>query len=443
MSSVTEIRKAHRAVGALAVSIVVIAAVTIGLRATYGYFSNEMIVSGDFPRASQALRKGSDVKYLGVTVGKVHSIKLLPDHHVRIALSLSKGTKVPSNVKAVVTPNTFFGDKFVDLTVQGGRHGAPWLHDGSTLQETSPGDEVEQLIGDADQLLGGINTRDLTSLMTELTRFAQGEGAKIAENFEVGVKAASSFSDTINAQLTALDSLARFQAAIRGIGPDVNAIASDLNIALPVFNQARADFYKMLDTLRPFADNLASLIAVNRPSLDRIFVDGENVARVILAQHDEIGQVIYGTSRYLLKFGSGASADTLPDGSKFAYFKVVTPFPEIADMICGVIAPPQPNAPPGFTQFQQSLVQSLNGASHGRIDCSKYANPGGVQPSGSPAPAPSADAATPSPAPAPAPAPQSTPPPSYGDQVYGALGTPDHSTPSSLGSFLNTLVGGR
>ncbi len=425
----SNLRKAYRAVAALAVAVVVIAAVTIGLRATYGYFSNDIKVSGVFPRASQALKKGSDVKYLGVSVGKVRRIQLLPNHNVRISLTLSRNAKIPSNVKAVISPNTFFGDKFVDLVVQNGRRTAPWLTNGSTLASTSSGEEVEQLISEADNLIGGINSDDLTSLITELTRFSRGEGTKIAENLDVGVKAASSFAATIDAQVNALDALARFQSSIKNLGPDINSISGDLNTALPTFNAARHAFYQALDTLKPFADNLASLIAVNRPSLDRILVDGEDVARVILAQHDNIGQTVYGLYRYALKFGTGGSADTLPDGTKFAYFKQIADFRDIATLVCGLVGPAQPAFPPELTALQQQLVGLLSTVSSGRIDCSAYTNPRPTIPAGQQA------ATAPTTAGAPA-------APSITEKIYGALATPDQSKPGSLATFLSQLLGG-
>lgn len=423
----SDLRKAYRAIGALSVTVVLIAGITILMRATYGYFNNDLKVTGTFPRASQALKKGSDVKYLGVSVGKVKSISLQDDHRVKITLDLSKSSKIPSDVMAIIEPNTFFGDKFVDLKPQGSQHG-PWLKNGSTLQRTSSGEEVEQLIGDADTLFAGINTKDLTTLMTELTEFSQGEGERIAQNFDVGVKAASSFSDTLDAQLNALDALARFQASIKNIGPAVNGISADLNVALPTFNAARADFYRMLDTLRPFADNLASLISVNRPSLDRILNNGDNIARMTLVERQHIGETVYGLSRYLYKFGAGGSADTLPDGSKFAYFKQIVDFTDITKLLCGVLGPSQAAPPPAglgpqFGVFQTALIGLVNTASGGKINCTAANNPSSMQTAAQSAPS-------------------SAPGQNITDQVYGSMATPDTSQPTSLQSLVTGLLRG-
>jgi len=418
----SDLRKAYRAIAALSVTVLVLAGVTVGLRATYGYFSDDMKVTGTFPVASQALKKGSDVKYLGVSIGKVKSIKLLiHDHHeVEITLAISKSAEVPSNVEAVIQPNTFFGDKYVGLEVApDGRRTAPWLHSGSKLLSTSSGREVEQLIDTTDSLFKKVNTDDLMSLVGSLTDASKDEGDKVAQNIEVGVKAATSFNDTLDAQLQALDALARFQSAIAGLGPSLNAISNDLNVALPTFNAARADFERALELLRPFADNLASLISVNRPSLDRILISGDNIARVLLRNAQHIGETVFGLSRYLYKFGSGASADTMPDGSKFAYFKQILDFSDIATLLCGIIGPPQP----GLAPLQTQLLGLLTAVSGGKLDCSKYNTPTTAAPAAQASlSGGSAQRLT--------------------DQVYGALGQPDQSQPTSLQGIVNQLLAG-
>ena len=415
----SDLRKAYRAIAALSVTVLVIAGVTVGLRATYGYFSDDMKVTGTFPRASQALKKGSDVKYLGVSIGKVKRIHLRDDHKVDITLAISKSAKVPSNVEASIQPNTFFGDKFVSLDVQG-RESGPWLKNGSKLEHTSSGEEVEQLIGQANTLLGGINTTDLTTLVQELTQFSKGEGSKVAENIQIGVQAANSFNDTLDAQLKALDSLTAFQASIAGLGPSLNAISNDLNVALPTFNTARADFTRALALLRPFADNLASLISVNRPDLDRIFNDGDNIARVVISQQKEIGQTIFGLSRYVYKFGSGASADTEPDGSKFAYFKQILDANDITTLLCGVIGPPEP----GLSTLQAQLIPLLAAVSGGKIDCTKYTSPASTTPAAAQVSQANGSGQN------------------LTNQVYGSLGQPDQSQPTTLQGIVNQLLAG-
>lgn len=351
-----DLNKAYRVLVALVITVVVAASSTIAVRASYGAFSNDFRVSGMFTRAGQSLKPGSDVKYRGVTVGKVRSIKLV-DREALITLSLHHGTKVPATARATVRPKTLFGEKYVELAYQRGA-GAPYLHKGSKLESTGTGDEVEQLVAGVDHLLRGVNTTQLAGLMTELTQAAQGEGEKVAGLIDRGMKAADVLQTTLDDQITALDSLQRFVSEYRDIAPDINGIGANLNQMLPVFNAARADFERLLTTLRPFSDDVADLLETNEPNIDQILDHGGNIVRVIVAHKKDLSDVVYGLSRYVFKFAKGASKETLPDGSKFAYFKVFIDLTDIRQLICSVITTPAPSQLPQLGQLQAALTQA-------------------------------------------------------------------------------------
>lgn len=418
----SDLRKAYRAVSATVAVVVVVAVAVIGVRASYGYFNDDMVVSGVFPRASQALRKGSDVKYLGVSVGKVKSIE--PDGlRVRIQLALHHGAKVPEGVRAVIEPNTFFGDKFVDLQPDGSR-GAPWLGDGDKLAHTSSGYEVEQVIGSADRLVAGINGHDLQTLISELTQFSKGEGTKISHNIRIGVQAASVFDRTLEAQLNALDALQRFTHAIRDDGPLLNGISNDLNVALPVFNDARAKFETALRTLKPFADLLASFLSVNRPDFDRILVDGEDLLRVVLAQRKDISDTIYGLSRYFYKFSVASGPDRLPDGTRMAFFKAFIDLSQITQMLC-----PALSSNPAVAQLVKQASSLAGGAP--LIDCTSTAPPGTNVPGAGATASPSTNAAAPA-----------LPNQPLGQTVNGVMAQPNPGQRLGLGAVLARALGG-
>ena len=71
-------------------------------------------ITADFPRAV-SLYKGSDVKILGVTVGKVDDVTPMGTK-VRVKLSYDSKYKLPNDVKAAVISPSIVGDRFVQLT---------------------------------------------------------------------------------------------------------------------------------------------------------------------------------------------------------------------------------------------------------------------------------------------------------------------------------------
>ena len=95
------------------------------------------------------------------------------------------------------------------------------------------------------------------------------------------MRLANLFADTIDAQTHALDSFARFQDAIRTIGPDLNAISANSNLALPEFNQARGDYTRLLANPQAVRRQPGRHAPRYRPDIDAILTQGDNVVRVL------------------------------------------------------------------------------------------------------------------------------------------------------------------
>lgn len=378
MSRASTVSKGHRSVAAIAVACLVIAGITVGVRASYGAFDDTVEVSGTFPRAGQSLNKGSDVLYRGVPVGEVRSIEL-EGLDVRITLALERDAEVPADVQAVVAPKTLFGEKSVEL--RGGTTGGATLEPGDELADTRAGTEVEELIAAADPVLRGIDTTELASLMTELTQVLQNQGKRINRAFEPTVAAAGLFEETLDAQLRLLDSSAAFAEQIRGIGPGLNATADNLNVLLPTLNQARGDFVRFLRTLRPLADNISEVLVTVRPEIDRLLEGGVNVSRLLIAREDELADTVNGLAVYLQTLSEGISRETFEDGTHAAFFKVFIVLDDLNAMLCALVNPGF-DLPPELLDVLGQLSQGLLTGT-GLVDCDAP-NPQGQPPEAGP-----------------------------------------------------------
>jgi len=78
---------------------------------------------------------------------------------------------------------------------------------------------------------------------------------------------------------------------------------------------------------------------------------------VLLAHQSDIAQLIHGTYTYLAKLGEAASAQTLPDGSRFAYFRTFIDFSDVNDLVCDLVAPAAPDLA-ALAPLQQALDSS-------------------------------------------------------------------------------------
>ena len=399
----------------LAIAATFFAVVYVGVTFAYGGYDDNYELVGDVPRAGQGLANGSDVTYRGVDVGEVRSIELV-DRQARVTLAMEPGFEVPVEARFVVRPKTIFGEKFVDLTFPEGSDG-PYLDDGDTVEYAESATEVEDFFEGSDDLFEAIDENELAELVISLNEAARGGGAEVAQAFESSADAADLGADTIDQQLRALDSFATFQDAIRSIGPDLNEISANNEIALGQFNANRPAFERVLASLRPFAEDLAALLAGTRPDIDTYLERGDSVVRLLTANEDHLTEVIEGLGQYVQAFGGGLSQERLPDGSGFAYFKNFIYVGDIEAFLCSELA----NAPDEFGALRDAILSLQT-----EIDCSDYY-----------AAAPAAGPSAPEIATA---AQQAAAARRLVEQIYGLLGSPQGATDQDLSTLLNGLL---
>ncbi len=424
-------RLARCAVALLAVVAVTGGAVTL-VRLANGDFAGDYPVTGFFARASEGLHPGSEVAYRGVSVGRVSTISLAGTR-ARIVLLIDPTFHVPQDATATIEPVNVFGADQVTLTAPAGSASGPYLAPGGTLRHAVAADELGDLLGAATPLLHNLDSGDLSTVVEELAAASQGEGPHIATAIEAGARLASLLDDSLQSQLAALDSFARFTTALAPDGSVLNGLSAQENAALPAFNASVADYQRLIDTLIPFSDRVATLLADYHPDIATLLTQGDDVARVLLAQQANIGQVVHGAYEYALKFGQGGSQAQLPDGSRYAYFNTFILFGDINSMICSLLTPDTPGL-----SYLEPLQQAVAGPGSA-FNCS--AQLAAFDAAQTTPAAPASKAATPATAPVPT-APASSAGQAAANQAYGILGQPDHSVTTTVGGYLNQILGG-
>jgi virulence factor Mce-like protein len=356
------VRRGERAVAALAVVVAMLATVVIAVRASYGAFKGGYTVTGTFDRAAYGFGPSTEIDYLGIDVGHVTHVRLLADHRVQASMKIRSGFAVPVGTKAEVHNRSLFGDPFIELVFPSAPAGR-FLAKGDTMPATSVDADTSALIRTATPLLDSINGQDLASLITTLDQATQGEGDKNAQSLHDGAQLAALYSDTIQAQLRALDSFSAFQAAITPDASDLNTLAAQGNRALPKLNAAEPDFQAAFDTVNAFSSKLAEVIAAERPNIDALLLGGDNVVRLLAMREPQIEQVVSGAADYLQKFALGAGTEVLPNGTKFVFFKNFVAFNDVKKLICGLISPPNGGGP--LPSQLQTIVSALSGVGLG------------------------------------------------------------------------------
>lgn len=414
-------RRAVRLVTVVMAGVVAVAAVVTIVKAANGAFSGAYALSGLFSSSGEGLNPGAEVTYLGVQVGRVSSISL-SHGRARVTMAINRGFEVPEDASATLLPINVFGADNIAFNFPAGQH-APYLAPGSAVTDTAVSPDIEDLFSAADPLLNQIDVSDLSTIVSNLAQASAGEGPTIAASIDEGVKLANFLDNTLPEQLTALDSLAGFTAALAPTATSFNAIAAASNVALPAFNSQAAAYQKLLQSLSAFGQNFATFLAAYHPDISTLLASGDNVARVILTQQSEIGQVVAGLAVYLTKFANATDpAEILPDGSHFGYFHTFIMLGDIQSMVCALLAPAQPGL-----SFLAPLQQALSGAGT-PLNCSSqiaaFDAAQGASPSAGSSPDSAGQAAG-----------------SLSTQTYEGLAQPQSPTSSGLGGYIEQLLG--
>ena len=399
-------------------AVVAIAGVTAIVKASNGAFSGQYALSGTFSTSGEGLHAGSAVTYRGVQVGRVTQITL-DQGRAKVTMAIDQSFKVPADATATIKPINVFGADDVMFDFPAADTARP-MASGGTIGHTAVSPELGDLFAAADPLLAQIDAPDLSTIVSNLAQASEGQGPTIAASISEGVKLADLLDRTLPAQLAALDSFNSFTAALAPTAQSFNAIALASNEGLPAFNANAASYKKLLATLTPFAANLARFLATYHPDFQTLLSAGDNVARVILARQQDIGQMISGLGIYLTKFANAYDPkEVLPDGSHFGYFHTFIMFSDINDLICSLIAPAQPGL-----SFLAPLQQALSGAGT-PLNCSSQIAAFDAAQQGPGGASTTQQAAS-----------------NLSTQVYQGLGAPQTQTQSGLGGLIQALIGG-
>ncbi|CCK61629.1 virulence factor Mce family protein [Mycobacterium canetti] len=271
------------------ITLSVMAIFYLRLPATFGIGTYG--VSADFV-AGGGLYKNANVTYRGVAVGRVESVGLNPNG-VTAHMRLNSGTAIPSNVTATVRSVSAIGEQYIDL-VPPENPSSTKLRNGFRIQRqnTRIGQDVADLLRQAETLLGSLGDTRLRELLHEAFIATNGAGPELARLIE----SARLLVDEANAnypQVSQLiDQVGPFlQAQIRA-GGDIKSLAD----GLARFTwQLRAADPRLRDTLADAPDAIDeanTAFSGIRPSFPALAASLANLGRVGVIYHKSIEQLL-------------------------------------------------------------------------------------------------------------------------------------------------------
>ena len=283
------------------IAVIAVVALLAAILAVFWPGSDQKTVTADFPR-SVSLYEGSDVKILGVAVGKVDSV-VPSGTKVRVTLHYDAQYKVPAKAKAVIISPSIVGDRFVQLTpaYTSGQE----MPDNAKLgvDRTATPLELDEIFGslnDLNKALGpdGANRADaggtgpLTRLLDSTARNLGGQGVefnKTLKNFGALTKTLSDNKDELFGSLAKVENftntLAKNDNTVRRFN---DSLASGANLLAG----ERQELAAVLKNLSVAMVQVRSFVKENRVSLTRNISGLNRISKTLVKRRAALDETL-------------------------------------------------------------------------------------------------------------------------------------------------------
>lgn len=173
----------HKVIG-----VVFLALIAAGIWFTYAIFTKKFAdyeeVTLRSSKIGLQMPERADVKVRGAIVGEVLGFDV-EEERVDITLGIypDEIDAIPENVQGAIYPKTLFGEKYVELEIQGEPQGQ--LERNDVIEQTEVSTEVEQVLSDLYPLLRTVQPAELNYTLNAMATALEGRGERIGENLEI------------------------------------------------------------------------------------------------------------------------------------------------------------------------------------------------------------------------------------------------------------------
>ncbi len=303
---------------------------------------NKRYITVDFQQTN-SVYKGSDVKVLGVPVGKVD--KLTPRGNVvRVRISYDSKYRLPADVRAVVVSPSIVGDRFVQL--------APAYDGGVALKNNAfipvsrtavpvELDKIFQSLDDLSVALGpkGANKEGaLSKLIDGTAKQLDGQGAQLNTTIHNFGKLSTTLSNNKEELFGSLREVNDFVTLLKTNDATVRTFNDSTAKVSTVLAGERKDLGETFKALSLALVDVNTLVKENRGQLKGNISNIASLAKVLAKHQKDLEQITIGAPTALtnvaLAYNSGTGTlDTRADVPEVIQGSVTSP----AGLICNLL----------------------------------------------------------------------------------------------------------
>ncbi|MDF0530306.1 MCE family protein [Tsukamurella sp. 8F] len=216
--------------------------------------------TGDFKDVS-GLKKGDDVRMLGVQVGKINSIDVVQssDHretYAQLKFTVSRNHPMPVGTKLAIRYQNLTGTRYVDLQLPKDSANADHIKGGTTfsMDQTTPSFDITGVFNGLKPVLATLAPDDINHLVQSVLAVIQGNGQGIAPVLQSVDKIVGVSNDKQKVLTALISNLGDISKKIDGNSPGLVKVLQDLD----VFGRALASNN---DSIREWSDQTSGVIS--------------------------------------------------------------------------------------------------------------------------------------------------------------------------------------
>lgn len=254
-------------------------------------------LTAHFPR-TVSIYEGSDVRVLGVPVGKVVSVTP-SGTDVVVEMEYDPEVRVPTDARAVIVAPSIVGDRFIQLTPVF-TEGMRAMADDATLDvdRTSVPLELDQIYSSIDDLtvaLGpqGANEEGaLTDLLETTAQNFAGQGAQLNQTIRDFGELSSTLDDNKDELFGSARQLEQFIGTLADNDSTVRRFNKSLASVSTMLAGEREELSASLQNLSTALGEVSTFVSDNREVLGRDIAGLNRVAKVLVKQRDALDEVL-------------------------------------------------------------------------------------------------------------------------------------------------------
>jgi phospholipid/cholesterol/gamma-HCH transport system substrate-binding protein len=238
------------------------------------------------------LQKSGGVQVADVRVGRISSISLTPDFRAKVSMAITGSIHIPKNSEALVRTTSLLGEKFIELRPLGPPTAPPYLTNGDRVLRTAAAPELEFVADSAIELLGAVNSSDVSTIVQTGAEAFGGRGPELNRLISDLSTISGTLASRTQQLSSIIDNLDRGSQTLAGGAEDLKTLLTNLATTSKILVDNRQ---KAVDAIH----QLSRLAAVQNEVLDKYHSDIDKqikqvdaILAVAATQTQQLGTVV-------------------------------------------------------------------------------------------------------------------------------------------------------